>query len=78
MGMINFESEADDLGISLTKLRALAASSTAANIPSATTTVAGTVLKAASQATFAGADLTALKVELNAWYAKLQTAGIVT
>lgn len=44
----------------------------------ATTSAYGTVKKAATQATFAGADVTALKVELNAWYAKLQTAGLVT
>lgn len=44
----------------------------------ATTAAAGTVKKAAAQATFAGADVTALKVELNAFYAKLQAAGIVT
>lgn len=50
----------------------------AAALPAATTSVAGVVKKAASQATFAGADLAALKVELNAWYAKLQTAGLVT
>lgn len=47
-------------------------------LPAATTSTAGVVKKAASQATFAGADITALKVELNAWYAKLQTAGLVT
>jgi hypothetical protein len=32
---------------------------------------------AAAQADFAGADLTALKVELNAFLAKLRAAGIV-
>lgn len=47
-------------------------------VPAATTAVRGTVKKAAAQATFAGADITALKVELNAWYVKLQTAGLVT
>lgn len=49
-----------------------------ASVAAATTANAGVVKKAASQATFAGADVTALKVELNAWYAKLQAAGIVT
>lgn len=46
-------------------------------VAAATTTVRGTVKKAAAQATFAGADLAAVKVELNAFYAKLQAAGIV-
>jgi len=49
-----------------------------AKAATATTTNAGLVRKAAAQATFAGADVTALKVELNAWYAKLQAAGLVT
>lgn len=35
------------------------------------------MVPAATQATFAGADITALKVELNAFLAKLKTAGIV-
>ena len=48
----------------------------ASTIPAATTTTAGVVLKSAAQATFAGADITALKVELNAFLAKLQAAGI--
>lgn len=40
--------------------------------------VAGTPMAAAAaQANFAGADVTALKVELNAFLAKLRTAGIV-
>lgn len=42
----------------------------------ATTTVNGTVKKSATQADFAGADLAALKVELNAFLAKLKAAGI--
>lgn len=33
--------------------------------------------QAATQATFAGADITALKVELNAFLTKLKAAGIV-
>lgn len=46
-------------------------------LPSAaTTSTAGLVKKVATQADFAGADITALKVELNAWLAKLKTAGI--
>lgn len=45
--------------------------------PAATTTVNGTVKKAATQANFAGADTAALLVELNAFLAKLKTAGIV-
>ena len=49
----------------------------ATGVPAATTTQAGIVKKAAAQADFAGADLTALKVELNAFLAKLEAAGIV-
>ena len=45
--------------------------------PAATTTVNGTVKKAATQANFAGADAAALIVELNAFLAKLKAAGIV-
>jgi len=48
-----------------------------AGVPVATTTVNGTVKKSATQADFAGADITALKVELNAFLAKLKAAGIV-
>lgn len=33
--------------------------------------------RAATQATFAGADITALKVELNAFLAKLKAANVV-
>lgn len=47
-----------------------------ATVPLATTTVAGIVKKSATQADFAGADITALKVELNAFLAKLKAAGI--
>lgn len=43
----------------------------------ATTTVNGTVKKAATQSNFAGADNAALLVELNAFLAKLKAAGIV-
>lgn len=43
----------------------------------ATTSVNGTVKKAATQANFAGADAAALVVELNAFLAKLKAAGIV-
>jgi hypothetical protein len=35
------------------------------------------MVPAATQATFAGADITALKVELNAFLTKLKDAGIV-
>ena len=35
------------------------------------------MVPAATQAVFAGADITALKVELNAFLTKLKTAGIV-
>jgi hypothetical protein len=45
--------------------------------PAATTTVNGTVKKAATQANFAGADTAALLVELNVFLAKLKAAGIV-
>ena len=43
----------------------------------ATTTTAGTVKQAATQANFAGADAAALVIELNAFLAKLKAAGIV-
>ena len=43
----------------------------------ATTTTAGLVKKAATQADFAGADTAALVIELNAFLAKLKAAGIV-
>lgn len=43
----------------------------------ATTTTAGLVKKAATQANFAGADAAAIVVELNAFLAKLKAAGIV-
>lgn len=43
----------------------------------ATLTAQGTVLKAAAQTDFVGADVTALKVELNAFLDKLQAAGII-
>lgn len=46
-------------------------------VPAATTAANGTVKKAATQANFAGADNAALLVELNAFLAKLKTAGIV-
>jgi hypothetical protein len=46
-------------------------------IPAATTTVRGTVKKAAAQVAFAGADLAAVKVELNAFLVKLQNAGLI-
>lgn len=48
----------------------------AAGVP-ATEDTPGTVLQAEAQADFAGADVTALKVELNAFLAKLEAAGIV-
>ncbi len=47
-----------------------------AGTQAATTSVAGVVKKVATQADFAGADITALKAELNAWLVKLKTAGI--
>ena len=46
-------------------------------VPNATTTKAGVVKKATTQANFVGADNAALLVELNAFLAKLKTAGIV-
>lgn len=55
------------------ELEAVVTSATAA----ATTTKAGVVKKATTQANFAGADTAALLVELNAFLAKLKTAGIV-
>lgn len=51
--------------------------SVASAVSPATTTVNGTVKKATTQANFAGADVPALLVELNAFLAKLKTAGIV-
>ena len=38
---------------------------------------AGVATKAAAQANFAGADIAALKVELNAFLAKLRAAGVI-
>ena len=46
-------------------------------LPAATTSVSGAVKQAATQANFAGADIAALEVELNAFLAKLKAAGIV-
>lgn len=46
------------------------------SVAAATTSTAGVVKKVATQADFAGADVAALKVELNAWLVKLKTAGI--
>ena len=43
----------------------------------ATTTTAGLVKKAATQANFAGADAAAIVTELNTFLAKLKAAGIV-
>lgn len=48
-----------------------------ASLGPATTTTAGTVKKAATQANFAGADAAAIVVELNAFLTKLKNAGIV-
>jgi hypothetical protein len=76
-GISGWANRAADNGVEVSKLRVLAPAGGAAGTPTATLTVAGTVKKAAAQATFAGADVTALKVELNAFYAKLQAAGIV-
>lgn len=46
-------------------------------VPTATTTVNGTVKKAAAQVYFAGADIAALKVELNAFLASMVAAGLM-
>lgn len=46
-------------------------------VPTATTTTAGVVKKAATQANFAGADTAALVTELNTFLTKLKTAGLV-
>lgn len=48
-----------------------------ASISPATTTTAGTVKQAATQANFAGADAAAIVVELNTFLTKLKAAGIV-
>lgn len=63
----------------ITAVQSLAAQIDAggATVPNASTTVKGVVNQAAAQADFAGADITALKVELNAFLAKLEAAGIV-
>lgn len=45
--------------------------------PNASTSVKGLVNQAAAQSNFAGADAAAIVVELNAFLAKLKTAGIV-
>lgn len=45
--------------------------------PNASTSVKGLVNQAATQANFAGADAGAIVIELNAFLAKLKTAGIV-
>lgn len=51
--------------------------SSAGTVPAATTSEVGGVLQAEAQANFAGADVAALEVELNAFLAKLVAAGIV-
>lgn len=48
-----------------------------ASIGPATTTTAGTVKQAATQANFAGADAAAIVAELNTFLTKLKNAGIV-
>jgi hypothetical protein len=50
---------------------------TMAKAAAATPTVKGPVKQAAFQADFAGADITAVKVELNAFKAKLVAAGLM-
>lgn len=74
MSMTSFENAAYDLGISLDKLKALAASATAADAPSATTTVAGTVLQGAAVADAAAAPT---KAEFDALLASLRAAGVL-
>lgn len=56
---------------------ATTADQSSSGVVSATTTVKGIVNQAAVQADFAGADITALKVELNVFLAKLRTSGVL-
>lgn len=78
MGITSFENAAHDLGISVTKLAAVAPAASADNVPTATTTVAGTVLRAAAQVNSAAADTAGIVTDFNALLAKLRTAGILT
>jgi hypothetical protein len=76
MSMIGFEKAAADLGISVTKLQSSAPAATAANVPTATTTVAGTVLKSATVANCTvAADGTSAGTQLNALLTALRAAG---
>ena len=74
MSMIRTEAALDSMGISTTKLQQTAPKAGAANVPSATTTVPGTVLMAAARANVAAAPTQA---EFNDLLAKLRTAGIL-
>lgn len=74
MSMTSFENAAHDLGISLDKLKAMATSATAADAPSATTTVAGTVLQGAAVADAVAAPT---KAEFDALLASLRAAGVL-
>lgn len=76
MSMRGLSKDLFNLGISVTKLQAQAKTSTAANIPTATTTVAGTVLKGAAVPAAAGANPT--KAEYDAMLVVLRNAGVIT
>lgn len=79
MSITSVENGLNDLGISVTKLQAAASGATAANIPSADTAVAGTVLKGAAVANVTpAADGTAVGTAFNALLASLRAAGVIT
>lgn len=75
MSMSRFENAAHDLGISTEKLKAVAPAATAANAPTATTTVAGTVLRAAAVANAVAAPTQA---EFNALLTALRNSGALS
>lgn len=77
MSMIRTEAALDSMGVSVTKLQQTAPKAGAANVPSATTTVPGTVLMAATQAPAAAADVAALKTQFDALLVKLKAAGLM-
>ncbi len=74
MSYLSVENELAAHGVSLAKLKTAAPAATAANVPTATITVAGTVLQAAARADVAAAPTQA---EFNDLLAKLRAAGIL-
>lgn len=78
MGMINFETEAANLGIDVSKLKTVAPAGGAAGTPTATNTVAGTVKKGAAVANCTvAADGTSAGTQLNALLVSLRAAGVI-